>query len=124
MVTAGDRALGSQDGPVADVSERPEPTWIGHDGKERPFLAQPYETPELPFAFIQWKGTQVCMDPHCVCGESCHVDADFAYFVRCPACGRVFQMDWYVRMRECDPAEAYIPPVTDESLPWVTRRPT
>ena len=38
-------------------------------------------------ATIQWKGTNVCMDVHCPCGEHSHLDAEFAYFVRCPKCG-------------------------------------
>ena len=37
-------------------------------------------------ASIQWKGTDVCMDVHCPCGEHSHLDAEFAYFVRCPKC--------------------------------------
>lgn len=113
MASVDHRALGPQDGAVAEVS-RPEPTWTGADGKERPYLGQPYETPELPYAVIQWKGTAVCMDPQCVCGESFHIDADFAHFVRCPHCGRTYQMDWYVRMKQCDPAEAYVEPITEE----------
>lgn len=49
--------------------------------------------------FIQWKGTQVCMDLWCSCGGSSHLDADFAYNVRCPYCGQVWNMGWSVEMR-------------------------
>ena len=42
---------------------------------------------KLPNATIQWKGTDVCMDIHCSCGTHSHLDAEFAYFVRCPGCG-------------------------------------
>lgn len=45
-----------------------------------------------PSAFIQWKGTDVCMDFHCQCGAFCHFDGDFAYLVRCQHCGVVWQM--------------------------------
>lgn len=38
---------------------------------------------ERPFGWIQWKGTNVCIDLHCECGAHGHVDAEFLYFVRC-----------------------------------------
>ncbi len=47
---------------------------------------------ENPQAFIQWKGTEVCMDVYCVCGGSYHIDADFAYFVQCPSCEQILEM--------------------------------
>lgn len=54
----------------------------------------------LPCAFIQWKGTDVCMDCYCVCGEQIHIDADFAYAVKCHHCNRVYEMSAMVEMRE------------------------
>lgn len=39
---------------------------------------------------IQWKGTDVCIDIWCKCSESAHIDGDFFYHWRCPACGQ-----WY-----------------------------
>lgn len=42
--------------------------------------------------FIQWKGTDLCMDLRCPCGCQSHVDAEFAHYVQCPACGTVYQM--------------------------------
>ena len=42
--------------------------------------------------FIQWKGTEACFDLTCECGNRAHFDTDFAYYVRCPACERVWQM--------------------------------
>lgn len=50
--------------------------------------------------FIQWKGTDVCMDFHCRCGQSSHLDDDFAYSVRCPHCGRTFDLGTQVRAIE------------------------
>jgi hypothetical protein len=56
---------------------------------------------EFPFAkpegsdaemFIQWKGTEVCLDFYCPCGVQGHVDADFAYFLRCPACDTTYEL--------------------------------
>ena len=43
--------------------------------------------------FIQWKGTDVCLDFHCYkCNTFGHVDADFVYFIQCPTCRQVYQM--------------------------------
>ena len=53
--------------------------------------------PEPPFSFIQWKGTDVCMDFHCICGTHHHVDAEFAYALRCMSCGRLYEMPWYIQ---------------------------
>lgn len=39
-----------------------------------------------PHGWIQWKGTNVCMDVYCSCGEAGHVDAEFFYHYRCK-CG-------------------------------------
>lgn len=55
-----------------------------------------------PSAFIQWKGTDVCMDFHCECGAFCHFDGDFAYTVRCPHCKTVWEMPCVVYPRKAD----------------------
>ena len=61
--------------------------------------------------FIQWKGTDLCMDFHCECGEHNHYDGFFAYYVKCAGCGQVYEMDTKVQMKkndktECDPLES------------------
>lgn len=76
----------------------------------------------LPHGWIQWKGTNVCMDVHCVCGALGHVDADFCYFIRCVNCGRTYGVGGNVRLYElpadadlskcCEPRESY-----DSDLP-------
>lgn len=53
-----------------------------------------------PYAFIQWKGTDVCMDFHCKCGAHCHFDGDFAYVVKCPHCEAIWEMPCYVTPRK------------------------
>jgi len=53
-----------------------------------------------PNAFIQWKGTDVCMDCYCLCGDQFHIDADFAYAVKCPHCSRVYEMSAMIEMRQ------------------------
>lgn len=42
--------------------------------------------------WIQWKGTDVCMDVHCACGELTHVDGEFCYTIRCGACGQLYDV--------------------------------
>jgi len=60
--------------------------------------------PEGTYAFIQWKGTDVCMDVQCVCGDYCHFDGAFAYVVECP-CGRRWEMPHYIIPREFVPED-------------------
>ena len=49
-----------------------------------------------PHGWIQWKGTSVCMDAYCSCGFQSHVDAEFAYFFKCPECERVYEINGHV----------------------------
>jgi hypothetical protein len=39
-----------------------------------------------PHVFVQWKGTDVCLDFFCDCGGGGHYDGDFAYGLRCSEC--------------------------------------
>lgn len=61
----------------------------------------------LPSAFIQWKGTDVCADYYCVCGESFHLDSDFAYAVQCPYCQRRYEVSSVIDLREMLPEEVW-----------------
>ena len=61
--------------------------------------------------FIQWKGTDICMDFHCECGEHNHYDGFFAYFVKCAGCEQVYELETSIGMKktdktECDPLES------------------
>lgn len=74
----------------------------------------PFTTPvgSDAYCFIQWKGTDLCMDLNCPCGHSGHIDGDFVYYVRCPECGSVYQMGTQVILKKVDlqgddPYEAY-----------------
>ncbi len=58
-----------------------------------------------PSNFIQWKGTDVCIDIWCACGHQYHFDGLFMYAVKCSKCGRIYEMDTRVKMKEvkeCD----------------------
>lgn len=58
-----------------------------------------------PHGWIQWKGTNVCMDIHCECGHHSHIDADFAYYVKCPACQKVYMVNGHVELVPLLPGE-------------------
>lgn len=55
-----------------------------------------------PYARLQWKGTDACMDLECECGMHGHLDEDFLYHVKCSGCGRVYEVDPYVVLRPID----------------------
>lgn len=61
--------------------------------------------PERPHGWVQWKGTSVCMDLRCVCGELGHVDAEFTYYIRCQKCGRTYHVNPHVELVELTPDE-------------------
>lgn len=54
----------------------------------------------VPHGWIQWKGTEVCMDVHCKCGKSFHIDATFAYNVKCPECETIYAVNGHVELIE------------------------
>lgn len=47
--------------------------------------------------WIQWKGTDVCMDVHCRCGHVGHIDKEFFYFYECPECGAKYAVGQNVK---------------------------
>jgi len=54
----------------------------------------------LPHGWIQWKGTDVCMDVHCSCGVLAHIDGDFIYTIKCGGCGKVYCLSGYIEFIE------------------------
>lgn len=56
--------------------------------------------PSGAHGWIQWKGTRVCMDVHCICGAHMHIDEEFCYFLHCPYCDRVYIVGSYVQLME------------------------
>lgn len=57
---------------------------------------------DKPFGWVQWKGTNVCMDMHCACGYMSHIDADFALHVKCPKCKRIYFCNGHIEMIELE----------------------
>lgn len=71
--------------------------------------------PKGPHGWIQWKGTQVCMDVHCQCGAHFHVDGWFAYQVKCPACNIVYSCNGHIELiKLTNPDPKDCKPLTDE----------
>lgn len=67
----------------------------------------PRDNPQTPsYGWIQWKGTDVCMDVHCKCGHLAHVDAGFFYFYKCPACGSHYAVGQNIKLIELTDNEA------------------
>lgn len=58
-----------------------------------------------PHGRIQWKGTDVCIDVLCVCGDSSHIDADFFYNFECSSCHRKYAVDSHVALVELTPEQ-------------------
>jgi hypothetical protein len=57
-------------------------------------------------SWVQWKGTDICVDLTCVCGADFHFDGMFLYYWRCMSCNRVYGMSPYVQAIEiADPVE-------------------
>lgn len=57
-----------------------------------------------PHGWIQWKGTDVCMDFWCACGAHGHIDATFAYFIKCRHCNRVYMTNGHIELIEIEDA--------------------
>ena len=47
---------------------------------------------------IQWKGTSVCMDITCSCGEYVHADAECFYYFQCRRCGQGYAVGQTVKL--------------------------
>lgn len=57
-------------------------------------------------AYLQWKGTDACIDIACLnCGNDGHFDRDFLYEWTCGRCGQLHEMSSFVRYRAIGPGE-------------------
>lgn len=67
------------------------------------------DPPAGPHAFLQWKGTDACMDIYCSCGEQYHWDGLFAYRVRCGACGQAYALSPWIVLTPIADTDSGIP---------------
>ena len=70
--------------------------------KEFPSLDKENDPPP-PCGWVQWKGTDVCVDLHCSCGKSFHYDGDFMYYVKCPYCGQHYECGGHIILHPVPP---------------------
>jgi hypothetical protein len=71
--------------------------------KYRAIYNHDFDTAGLSSGWIQWKGTNVCIDLHCICGYHGHVDAEFFYRYECVGCGRKFAVGQNIKLIELTP---------------------
>jgi hypothetical protein len=73
-----------------------------NDAQHHDWYQQVYEandpTPKEPHGWIQWKGTNVCIDLRCSCGYLGHVDAEFFYFYECNKCHAKYAVGQNVKL--------------------------
>ena len=64
-----------------------------------------------PHGWIQWKGTDVCMDVYCSCGHHGHFDGEFFYYYECPECHTKYAVGQIVKLIPLTPEQvAYVTP--------------
>lgn len=56
----------------------------------------------VPHGWMQWKGTDVCMDVYCKCGSHLHFDDFFCYHVKCLDCGTVYMCNGHIELIELE----------------------
>lgn len=54
----------------------------------------------IPHGWIQFKGTDICMDLSCKCGYLGHFDGYFAYNIKCPKCGTMYCCNGHIELIE------------------------
>lgn len=67
--------------------------------------SQDFDAKDLPHGWIQWKGTNVCMDMRCTCGHLGHVDAEFFYYFECPSCHAKYAVGQNVKLIPLTPEQ-------------------
>ena len=58
--------------------------------------------PTGPHAWIQWKATNVFMEVSCKCGAQLAVGGAYAYHIKCPHCGQVYECGGFIKLHPLD----------------------
>ena len=79
-----------------------------------------FDTEKDAHAWVQWKGTDVCLDVRCACGFLGHIDADFVYYVKCPRCQKTYECNGHIELIEVDAsaADVDIEPLEEDGVSW------
>jgi hypothetical protein len=64
-------------------------------------------------AFLQWKGTDACLDLYCACGSQRHFDGFSARQLTCGNCGQTWELPHMLMLRAATPE---VPPPGGEFL--------
>lgn len=59
---------------------------------------QDFNTDGITYGWIQWKGTEVCIDLHCDCGFLGHFDGEFFYYYECPNCKKKYAVGQNIKL--------------------------
>lgn len=60
---------------------------------------QDFKTDGIAHGWIQWKGTQPCVDLYCLCGYHGHIDTDFFfYYYKCPKCQQKYALGQNIKL--------------------------
>lgn len=62
-----------------------------------------------PWAFVQWKNTELSMEFSCPCGLTGYIDDTLCYVVQCPRCDRRFELAPTVLVRPMDDSDPAVP---------------
>jgi hypothetical protein len=65
------------------------------------------DEPQQSEVFIQYKGTDICLDFWCECGAEGHFDGFFCHSIRCPRCDTVWVLPHTIALEKFDPEKHY-----------------
>jgi len=54
---------------------------------------------------VQWKGTDVCLDFNCPCGQFSHIDGFTFSYIKCFACGQNYKLASEIPFEAVDESE-------------------
>ena len=58
------------------------------------------DPPKKSHGFIQWKGTDACIDIYCDCGNQFHLDGEFLYETKCDQCNTKYELDSTIKLKK------------------------
>jgi hypothetical protein len=70
----------------------------------------------VPYGWIQWKGTEVCMDISCNCGASLHADEEFFYHFKCGKCGTIYAVGQVIKLIPLTPEQIKLGEINIEEI--------
>ncbi|WP_423148031.1 hypothetical protein [Rubrolithibacter danxiaensis] len=76
-----------------------------------------YNVATDPHGVIQLQGSDLIIDIHCDCGHVSHLEGNNIYFLKCPSCKTLYELNSYVQLiKRNDITEAQAFEVKDPEL--------